>query len=225
MRILTGIKGGETGINVKASKTTVWPNWFLLSGHVRTERGVLILFKYIIFIFIVRVEMIENADRSDKFDAANISAASFRPVCSSLFARLTRSPPAHICLPLSNNLSLIPDSRSTQRSPFRARLCPRNLPSQARTHSFLRFVPVSSSALLVCAAWLRSRSHSGSSENALLDCGWSAALPERSSSDRDQRPPQLGQSRDKRRRARRCAFVHKPTQIKHNTFDYKAQLL
>lgn len=159
--------------------------------------------------------MIINADRRNKFDAINVSAASFRHVFSSLFARLTRSPPAHICPRLSNDLSLFPNSRSGQLSHFYARFCLRNPPSQARTHSFLPFVPVSSSDVLVCAAWLRCRSHSCSSGDALLDSCRSAALPERGSSDREQRPRQLGERWDK---SAECAGALLPTiQHKLNT--------
>lgn len=103
--------------------------------------------------------MIKSADRSLKLDFANVSAAPFRPVCCSLFARLTRSPPAHICL-LSNDLSLIPDCGSAQLSHFHVRFRLRNPPRRAHTHGFClrcRF-----SFLCCSAAAQRGWSRSGS---------------------------------------------------------------
>lgn len=141
-------------VHLRARKTSLAK--LLLSGHGPSAltRRVHIFFKWILFVILIfRIETTpKNADKSA---AVADPAASFRPVCGSLFARLTRSPPAHICAPLSNDLSLIPDSRSARLSHFQAPCCLRNLPSRARTHSFCllrRFRPF---AALVCAAWHR----------------------------------------------------------------------
>lgn len=104
--------------------------------------------------------MIKNADRSNKFDAVK-RFSSFFSTCLQLFVRASHAfaSGAYLSTFIKRSFS---DSRLQICPTF---TFPRSVLSKesAVTGAYsqvLRFVPVFSSALRVCAAWLRSRSHS-----------------------------------------------------------------
>lgn len=124
---------------------------------------------------IVLVQISKIAPQRNKFDAVeNFLAAYFRADFVSLFARLTRLPPAHFSPPLSKR-----SFAYSRIFTFYGRFRQRNLPPQARTHGFAfcsGFAPFSPVSVQRGSA--AGQAQAGV-ENTLPDCCRSAALPER----------------------------------------------